>query len=108
MFSSFSTDGDATFTPLNLPESATVMTTGAQGFVSVFGFVLIEGVGVIHEPGDLDGDGDVDQDDLGIVVSCFGQFVADNPDCAIADVAPPPDGVVNILDVSFVVSNFTP
>ncbi len=61
-------------------------------------------------PGDLDGDGDVDQDDLQIVVDCFGQFVADNSDCAIADVAPLPTGddVINILDISFVVSHFTP
>ncbi len=52
----------------------------------------------------------MDIDDLQIVVDCFGQFVVDNPDCAIADVAPPPDGdgVVNILDISFVGSNFTP
>ena len=65
---------------------------------------------VVVVSGDLDGDSDVDQDDLGIVVNCFGQFVADNPDCAIADVAPPPngDGVINILDISFVGSNFTP
>ncbi len=63
----------------------------------------------IPGPADLDGDGDVDVDDIGIVVSCFGQFVADNPACAIADVAPPPngDGVINILDISFVGSNFT-
>ena len=61
-------------------------------------------------PGDVDGDGVVDMDDLGIVFGCFGQLVADNPECAIADVAPPPDGdgVINILDVSFVASNLTP
>ena len=54
--------------------------------------------------------GDVDVDDLQLVVDCFGQFVVDNPDCAIADVALPPagDGIINILDVSFVGSHFTP
>ncbi len=57
----------------------------------------------------LDDDGAVDQDDLGIVVNCFGQVVAENPGCTIADVAPPPDGdgVVNILDVSFVGRNIS-
>ncbi len=76
--------------------------------------IFNNGGSVIEEmapvPGDIDGDDDVDQDDLGIVVNCFGQFVADNPDCAIADVAPPPDGdgIINILDISFVGSNFTP
>ena len=49
-------------------------------------------------PGDVDGDGiAVDIDDLLDVIACFGQTVAGNPDCAIADVAPPPsgDGIVN-------------
>ncbi len=52
----------------------------------------------------------MDVDDLQLVVDCFGQFVVDNPDCAIADVALPPagDGIINILDVSFVGSHFTP
>jgi len=61
-------------------------------------------------PGDIDGDSDVDRDDLGIVVSCFGQTAPLTPPCDAADVAPPPDGdgVVNILDISFVGSNFTP
>ena len=36
---SFSTDGGITIRSINLPASATVMTTGMQGFVSVFGFV---------------------------------------------------------------------
>jgi len=64
----------------------------------------------IDSPGDLNGDGDVDQDDLGIVLNCFGQVVADNPDCAIADVAPPPDGggVITMLHVSLGGSHFTP
>ncbi len=75
-------------------------TDGSQGLY----------IATLALPADLDADGDVDQDDLGIVVGCFGQFVADNSDCAIADVAPPPDGdgVINILDISFVGSNFTP
>jgi len=63
---------------------------------------------VLPLDGDLNGDGVVDIDDLAIAISCFGQSVATNPPCAIADVAPPPDGLVNILDVSFIGSNFTP
>ena len=64
----------------------------------------------VSDPGDLDGDGNVDMDDLGIVVSCFGQTAPLAPPCDAADVAPPPDGdgVINILDISFVGSNFTP
>jgi len=60
--------------------------------------------------GDLDDDGDVDRDDLNIVVGCFGQTAPLAPPCDAADVAPPPDGdgVINILDISFVGSNFTP
>ncbi len=60
-------------------------------------------------PGDLDGDGDVDQDDLAILVACFGQ-----PPSACVGVAPGvnpdfnEDGIINILDISFVGSNFTP
>ena len=61
-------------------------------------------------PSDLDGDGDVDMDDLDVVVSCSGQTAPLVPPCDAADVAPPPDGdgVINILDISFVGSNFTP
>jgi hypothetical protein len=60
---------------------------------------------------DLDGDGDVDMDDLMGVVMCFGQTAPFAPSCDIADVATPPplgDGVINILDISFVGSCFTP
>ncbi len=61
-------------------------------------------------PGNLDGDSDVDMDDLMIVVGCFGQSAPLAPPCDAADLAPPPsgDGVINILDLSFVGSNFTP
>ncbi len=61
-------------------------------------------------PGDLNGDGVVDMDDLNDVVSCFGQAAPLTPPCDFADVASPPDGdgVINILDISFVGSNFTP
>lgn len=60
-------------------------------------------------PGDLNGDDIVDTDDLNIVLGCFGQTVAANPACAIADVAPPPDGdgFINILDISYIGSLFT-
>ena len=60
-------------------------------------------------PGDIDGDGDVDQDDLTILVGCFGQ-----PPSACVGVAPGvnpdfnEDGIINILDISFVGSHFTP
>ena len=68
-----------------------------------------ETVTVVDTPGDLDDDGDVDQDDLAILVACFGQ-----PPSACVGVAPGVnpdfngDDVINILDVSFVGSNFTP
>ena len=61
-------------------------------------------------PGDLDGDSDVGRADLDIVISCFGRVSPLFPPCDDADVAPPPDGdgVINILDISFVGSSFTP
>jgi hypothetical protein len=59
---------------------------------------------VVVTPCDLDDDGVVDFDDLAIVTNCFGQ---DPAACdPRADVNG--DGAVNILDVSLVVSNFTP
>ncbi len=61
-------------------------------------------------PADLDGNSVVNMADLMIVVSCFGQSAPLVPPCDAADLAPPPsgDGVINILDISFVGSNFTP
>ncbi len=56
-------------------------------------------------PGDLTDDGQVNEDDLNVVLSYFGQTVAANSGCASADVNA--DGVINILDVSFVGSLFT-
>lgn len=53
--------------------------------------------------GDLDCDCDVDFDDLAIVTGCFGQ----DPNVCDARADVNRDGMVNILDVSLVVSNFT-
>ncbi len=57
--------------------------------------------------GDVDRSGCVDTTDLDMVISCFGQTAPLFPPCDDADVAPPPegDGVVNILDISFVAGN---
>ena len=57
---------------------------------------------VAFSPFDLNQDGNVDTLDLGIVVSCFSQPAACNPDADLNG-----DGIINILDVSLVVSNFT-
>jgi hypothetical protein len=78
---------------------------GAQNGINLvdgeFAFILRSEVPK-EIPGDLDGDGDVDFDDIGIAVAYFGQPASCDPR---ADVIA--DGVINILDVSVVGSNFT-
>ena len=60
--------------------------------------------------GDVDGNGEVETTDLDMVISCFGQTAPLLPPCDDADVAPPPDGdgMVNLLDILLVGSNFIP
>ena len=105
----YTCDGQLTLEEELLFDVSKIVISGDEPRVTV----RYDGVGVriweSQPSGDLDDDGDVDMDDLNIVASCFGQMVDANPACEFADVAPPPDGdgVINILDVSFVVNNFT-